>query len=76
MGNILNHYAHATRYDPKWYKAWHTWALANAEVANLLNDQRNTECNRRISSATVAEHVVHAIEGAHCAWTIAHITIY
>ncbi|KAJ3911267.1 FAT domain-containing protein, partial [Lentinula edodes] len=63
VGNILNHYAHATRYDPKWYKAWHTWALANAEVANLLNDQRNTECNRRISSATVAEHVVHAIEG-------------
>ncbi|KAJ3911268.1 FAT domain-containing protein [Lentinula edodes] len=63
VGNILNHYVHATRYDPKWYKAWHTWALANAEVANLLNDQRNSECNRGISNAIVAEHVVHAIEG-------------
>ncbi|CAK7224906.1 phosphatidylinositol kinase-related protein kinase tor1 [Sporothrix bragantina] len=34
--DVLTNYAHATQYNPKWYKAWHAWALANFEVVQYL----------------------------------------
>lgn len=33
---ILYNYTQATKYNPKWYKAWHAWALANFEVVQSL----------------------------------------
>ncbi|ERT00909.1 Atypical/PIKK/FRAP protein kinase [Sporothrix schenckii ATCC 58251] len=33
---VLSNYAHATQHNPKWYKAWHAWALANFEVVEFL----------------------------------------
>ena len=34
--DVLSDYARATQYNPKWYKAWHAWALANFEVVQYL----------------------------------------
>ncbi|KIK61711.1 hypothetical protein GYMLUDRAFT_42743 [Collybiopsis luxurians FD-317 M1] len=59
--NILSCYVHATRHDPDWYKAWHTWALANVEVVNYLENQR--ESGRNVSNNALANHAVQAIEG-------------
>ncbi|TFY65865.1 hypothetical protein EVG20_g5221 [Dentipellis fragilis] len=36
VNDILHSYLLATHYDPNWYKAWHTWALANFEVVGYL----------------------------------------
>ncbi|KAL0577906.1 phosphatidylinositol kinase-related protein kinase tor1, partial [Marasmius crinis-equi] len=60
--DILSCYVHATRYDPEWYKAWHTWALANIEVVNHLDNQLENGMNN-VHPTTVAEHAVQAIEG-------------
>lgn len=38
---ILGAYLLATHFDPKWYKAWHNWALANFEVVSLYTSQRS-----------------------------------
>lgn len=34
---VLTNYRCATQYNPKWYKAWHAWALANFEVVQALS---------------------------------------
>uniref|UniRef100_A0A0W0G7G9 non-specific serine/threonine protein kinase n=1 Tax=Moniliophthora roreri TaxID=221103 RepID=A0A0W0G7G9_MONRR len=60
--DILHCYILATRYDPGWYKAWHTWALANIEVLHYLDSQIESG-TKGIHSSTVAEHAVAAIEG-------------
>ncbi len=36
VNEVLRNYAQATTYNPKWYKAWHAWALANFEVVQAL----------------------------------------
>ncbi|OAA65494.1 tor pathway phosphatidylinositol 3-kinase [Niveomyces insectorum RCEF 264] len=46
---ILVNYAQATQYNPKWYKAWHAWALANFEVVQAL-----TSANRADSANGLA----------------------
>jgi serine/threonine-protein kinase mTOR len=38
--DILDQYRRATQLDPSWYKAWHTWALANFEVISYLEQTR------------------------------------
>ncbi|KAK7056413.1 phosphatidylinositol kinase-related protein kinase tor1 [Paramarasmius palmivorus] len=60
--DILRCYILATQYDPEWYKAWHTWALANIEVVNYLDSQIENG-SKSVSPLTVAEHAVAAIEG-------------
>ena len=58
---ILVSFEQATRYDPTWYKSWHTWALANVDVIGHIEDHE-----QRIEDAipeTVAEYTVAAIEG-------------
>lgn len=59
---ILRCYVVATRYDPAWYKAWHTWALANFAVVSYMENQ---PVNRFIDvpPAGLASHAVQAIEG-------------
>jgi FKBP12-rapamycin complex-associated protein len=59
---ILHAYYLATHYDPTWYKAWHTWALANFEVIGQMENQ--TE-NRTVDipGDGLAAHVVQAVEG-------------
>ncbi|CAK7232972.1 phosphatidylinositol kinase-related protein kinase tor1 [Sporothrix eucalyptigena] len=43
--DVLANYAHATQYNPKWYKAWHAWALANFEVVQYLTSGNNNASN-------------------------------
>jgi serine/threonine-protein kinase mTOR len=59
---ILQNYKYATLYNPKWYKAWHAWALANFEVVQDLmsrGDGTNTYSER----AMIVNHVVPAVRG-------------
>ena len=57
---ILHSYLLATHYDPKWYKAWHTWALANFEVVAYLESL--TEERPDMPSNDLAVHIVQAVE--------------
>ncbi|KAJ7879902.1 phosphatidylinositol 3-kinase TOR1 [Mycena olivaceomarginata] len=58
--DILNSYLLATHYDGEWYKAWHTWALANFNVINILRAQNRT---LDIPGGRLAAHAVQAITG-------------
>ncbi|KAF7356539.1 Serine/threonine-protein kinase TOR [Mycena venus] len=58
--DILNSYLLATHYDGEWYKAWHTWALANFNVINVLRAQNRT---LDIPGGRLAAHAVQAITG-------------
>ncbi|KAL9713509.1 phosphatidylinositol kinase- protein kinase tor1 [Leucoagaricus gongylophorus] len=60
--DILHSYFLATHYDSQWYKAWHTWALANFEVISELESQVEGRVND-IPGDGIAAHVVQAIEG-------------
>ena len=35
----------AAQYDKDWYKAWHSWALANFEVISFYEKSNSTENN-------------------------------
>jgi FKBP12-rapamycin complex-associated protein len=50
----------ATRYDPSWYKAWHTWALANFDVIGYAESNSKTA---GIGGERLAQHVVQSVEG-------------
>ncbi|KAK7686283.1 hypothetical protein QCA50_010507 [Cerrena zonata] len=55
---ILRSYVLATHYDSSWYKAWHTWALANFEVVNFLESQSDN----RLAEAPGGDLVVHVVQ--------------
>lgn len=55
--DILHCYFLATHYDQTWYKAWHTWALANFEVIGHLESLPSVNKNGLVA------HVVQAVEG-------------
>ncbi|KAF2280167.1 phosphatidylinositol 3-kinase tor2 [Westerdykella ornata] len=59
---ILSAYAAATRYNQNWYKAWHSWALANFEVVNNITSKADRETTE-VPSNVVHDHVVPAIHG-------------
>ncbi|KAF4581337.1 phosphatidylinositol kinase- protein kinase tor1 [Pleurotus pulmonarius] len=63
--DILYSFQLATHHDPKWYKAWHTWALANFEVIGYTESLAN---ENRLGGTTgvnhnLAAHVVQAVNG-------------
>ena len=60
MKDILHSYLLATHYDPNWYKAWHTWALANFEVIASLESRGRMDDILPENSVT---HIVAAIRG-------------
>ncbi|KAJ7180725.1 phosphatidylinositol 3-kinase [Mycena filopes] len=57
---LLHSYLLATHYDGEWYKAWHTWALANFKVINVLKSQ---DQSMDPPSNQLAAHAVQAITG-------------
>ncbi|KAF2687451.1 ARM repeat-containing protein [Lentithecium fluviatile CBS 122367] len=59
---ILSAYSAATRYNKDWYKAWHSWALANFEVINSLTSKADRE-STELPPSVVHEHIVPAITG-------------
>lgn len=52
----------STQLDPAWYKAWHTWALANFKVVNHLETGTRTE---DILPETLVTHIIAAIRGLY-----------
>ncbi len=60
--DILQNYFQATHYNPKWYKAWHAWALANFEVVQALITRSEGQTSRA-DQAAIISHVVPAVEG-------------
>ena len=59
---IIDAYSQATSYNKKWYKAWHSWALANFEVATALTAQAKRESSV-LPQSVISGHVVPAIGG-------------
>ncbi|PSN67313.1 ARM repeat-containing protein [Corynespora cassiicola Philippines] len=59
---ILSAYSAATRYNQNWYKAWHSWALANFEVVNSITSQADRETTE-VPQNFVHDHVIPAIHG-------------
>lgn len=62
MQEILNSYQKATKYNQKWYKAWHAWALANFEIVQTLSARIENQSSKTEQSALI-EHAVSAIQG-------------
>ncbi|RDB15759.1 Serine/threonine-protein kinase tor2, partial [Hypsizygus marmoreus] len=60
--DILHSYYLATHFDPTWYKAWHTWALANFDVVGYMENQNSNRTTDGPESGLVA-HVVQAVDG-------------
>ncbi|KAJ7237528.1 atypical/PIKK/FRAP protein kinase [Mycena haematopus] len=62
LKDVLQSYLLATRFDESWYKAWHTWAMANFDVVSQIDTQSEGPV-RDISGERLASHVVQSIEG-------------
>lgn len=60
--DILTSYSQATKYNPRWYKAWHAWALANFEIVQSLA-ARSEGHMTRADQTLIIEHVVPAVKG-------------
>ncbi|KAI1388148.1 FAT-domain-containing protein [Hypoxylon trugodes] len=60
--DILTSYSKATHYNPKWYKAWHAWALANFEIVQALTPPGDRNAPRADASIII-NHVVPAVQG-------------
>ncbi|KAI1373105.1 FAT-domain-containing protein [Hypoxylon crocopeplum] len=59
---ILTSYSKATQYNPKWYKAWHAWALANFEIVQALTPPADRNAPRP-DPVIIINHVVPAVQG-------------
>ncbi|KAF8817420.1 phosphatidylinositol 3-kinase [Phlegmacium glaucopus] len=60
--DILHAYYLATHYDSGWYKAWHTWALANFAVIAHMESPADGKRND-VAGERLAVHVVQAVKG-------------
>ena len=56
----MHAYYLATHYDPGWYKAWHTWALANFSVIAYME---SSAAPNDVVGERLAVHVVQAVKG-------------
>ena len=59
---IIDAYESATSYQSDWYKAWHSWALANFEVVTALTTKSQRQ-NTILPHSIVGDHVVPAVQG-------------
>lgn len=62
LEDVLDSYSQATKYNPRWYKAWHAWALANFEIVQRLS-AKNEGHMSRADQAFIIDHVVPAVKG-------------
>ncbi|KAG6916802.1 hypothetical protein DXG01_005325 [Tephrocybe rancida] len=60
VDDILKSYHLATHFDPSWYKAWHTWAMANFEVVSYMSS--HSQAIKNPDDRFVA-HIVQAVDG-------------
>lgn len=59
---VLASYSAATKFNPRWYKAWHGWALANFEIVNTIS-QRSEREHIAMDPSIILDHAVPAIRG-------------
>ena len=59
---VIDAYENATAYHGEWYKAWHSWALANFEVVTAATAKAKRQ-NTTLPSSLIADRVVPAIQG-------------
>jgi FKBP12-rapamycin complex-associated protein len=62
LQDVLNSYSQATKYNTRWYKAWHAWALANFEIVQRLASKNEGHLSKA-DQTLVVDHVVHAVQG-------------
>lgn len=62
VSEILASYSQATKYNPRWYKAWHAWALANFEIVQTLTARGEVQLAGGQHNIIV-DHIVPAIQG-------------
>ena len=60
--DVLSSYAAATQYNKDSYKAWHSWALANFEVATAITSRAERE-TVHVPQDVIFDYVVPAIRG-------------
>ncbi|KAL2759917.1 hypothetical protein ACRALDRAFT_1038929 [Sodiomyces alcalophilus JCM 7366] len=58
--DILAAYSHATKFNPRWYKAWHAWALANFEIVQAVSARGEVKVS---DQQLIIDHVVPAVRG-------------
>ncbi|CAK5264818.1 unnamed protein product [Mycena citricolor] len=63
LKDVLQSYFYATNYDKCWYKAWHTWAMANFNVVSQMDNAQVEGRTRDISTERLASHVVQSVDG-------------
>ena len=63
VSDALQSYHYATMLDPKWYKAWHAWALANTEVVSHYMKTRSESDTNPIPQAMYTDFLVPAVRG-------------
>jgi FKBP12-rapamycin complex-associated protein len=57
---VLSSFKAATEFDSRWYKAWHSWALANFEVASLYEKSTTTS---DYMSQQIGAFILSAVRG-------------
>ena len=55
---ILQNYFEATKHDKNWYKAWHSWALANFEVISLFEKSADSQ----LPHSKILQYAVPAVK--------------
>ncbi|KAL9017036.1 MAG: hypothetical protein Q9185_005638 [Variospora sp. 1 TL-2023] len=60
--DIIAAYENATKNNKTWYKAWHSWALANFEVVTAITSEANREM-ANLPQEIIVNHVVPAVKG-------------
>src|SRR5579859_5285236 len=61
--NILQSFSLATQFDPKWHKAWHSFALAHFDVVSRAERAVNDKTAEDLPSYLLKSHVIPAIKG-------------
>lgn len=62
VDDVLASYRAATHFNPKWYKAWHAWALANFEIVQSITSRPDRD-PAVLPPGIIIDHVVPAVRG-------------
>ncbi|RKF83441.1 Serine/threonine-protein kinase tor2 [Golovinomyces cichoracearum] len=63
VGEILESFRAAANFNPNWYKAWHSWALANFEIVQALGKKGEKGREASPTQNIIIDYVVAAIHG-------------
>ncbi|CAD6506377.1 BgTH12-07303 [Blumeria graminis f. sp. triticale] len=63
VSEILDSYRAAANFNPNWYKAWHSWALANFEIVQALGEKSERDRDFALPQSIIIDYVVPAIHG-------------